>query len=56
MMRQTFLLDVTEQERYTHLMQVLGRIIPGIQSYKLSLPHDYNALPLVRKMILDKLA
>lgn len=54
-MKQTFLLDVTDHNQYARLMQVLGRIIPQIRIYKLTVPHDFNALPDVRKLVLDEL-
>jgi hypothetical protein len=53
MMKQTFLLDVTDRGRYSQLMQAIGRVIPRIKVFSLNLPHDYTLLPLARQMILD---
>ncbi len=55
MMKQTFLLDLTDQDQYSHLMGALGRMIPRVRCYTLRLPHDYKFLPQVRQMILDEL-
>ncbi len=56
MMRQTFLLDIADRGRYSQLMQSLGRIIPRIRAYKLTLPHNFHFLPQARQMILDRLS
>jgi len=56
MMKQSFLLDVTDPGQFSYLMGALGQMIPRIQSYKLRLPHDYKFLPQVRQMILDEIS
>lgn len=53
MLKQTFQLNVMDLERMTCHMQALGRIVPGLPSFRLSMPRDYEALPLVRKKILE---
>jgi hypothetical protein len=53
MLKQTFQLNVMDLGRMTRHMQALGRIVPGLPSFRLSMPRDYEALPLVRKKILE---
>ena len=55
MMKQTFLLDLTDQDKYARLIGALGQMIPRIRSYKLRLPQDYKFLPQVRQIILDEI-
>lgn len=54
-MQQTFLLDVTDRQRYTRLMQSLGEIVLKLRFLKLTLPHRFDALPQARQLILDAL-
>jgi hypothetical protein len=56
MMKQTFLLDVNDHQRYSQHMQALGRVILSVKSFRLQLPHDYRALPQVRRLILEQVA
>jgi hypothetical protein len=55
-MKQIFLLDVTQQAQFSHLMQEVGKVVPRVRSFRLTLPHDYNLLPQVRQMILKGIA
>jgi hypothetical protein len=52
-MRQTFFLDISDRARYSLLVRTLGRMVPKIKVFNLSLPHDYECLPAVRQSILD---
>lgn len=52
-LKQTFQLDPMDLERMTRHVQALGRIIPRLPAYRLSMPHDYALLPLVRQKILE---
>ncbi len=54
-MQQTFLLDVTDRQRYTRLMQSLGETVLKLRFFKLTLPHRFDALPQARQLILDAL-
>jgi hypothetical protein len=51
--KQSFQLNPTDLERMTRHMRALGRIVPRLKVFRLSLPHDYALLPLVRQKILD---
>jgi hypothetical protein len=51
--KQSFQLNPTDLARMTRHMKTLGRIVPRIKSFRLSLPHDYALLPLVRQKILE---
>jgi hypothetical protein len=53
MLKQTFQLDPTDLERMTRHVQALGRIVPRLKSFRLSMPHDYALLPLARQKILE---
>lgn len=53
MLKQTFQLDLRDLERMTRHTQALGRIVPMLPSYQLSMPRDYDLLPVVRQKILD---
>jgi hypothetical protein len=53
MLRQAFQLDPTDLERMTRHVQALGRIVPRRPSFRLSMPHEYDLLPLVRQKILE---
>jgi hypothetical protein len=55
MLKQTFQLNPTDIERMTRHMKALGRIVPRLKAFQLSLPHDYSLLPLVRQKILEAL-
>jgi len=54
MVKQTFLLDVNDLDKITYHFQSLGRMMPFLRSYRLSMPRNYNLLPIVRKSILEK--
>ena len=53
MLKQTFQLNPTDLERMTRHAQALGRIVPRLRAFRLSMPHDYALLPLVRQKILE---
>lgn len=53
LMKQSFQLDVLDMKRMTRHIRALGRIVPRIPTYRLSMPHDYALLPLVRQKILE---
>jgi hypothetical protein len=53
MLRQTFQLNPTDLERMTRHVQTLARLVPKVPAFRLSMPHDYDLLPLVRQTILD---
>jgi len=53
LMKQSFQLDVMDVKRMTRHVQALGQIIPRLSVYRLSMPHDYALLPLVRQKILE---
>lgn len=55
-MRQAFLLEVSDHAQYIRLMQAIGQIVPRVGAYTLSLPHDYQLLPQVQQAILDQIA
>jgi hypothetical protein len=55
-LKQTFQLDPTDIERMTRHAQRLGRIVPRLRAFRLTMPHDYDLLPLVRKKILEAVA
>lgn len=52
-LKQSFQLDLGDRHRMTRYMQALSRIIPRLNCFHLSMPHDYSLLPTVRKSILD---
>lgn len=54
LMKQSFQLNVLDIKRLKRHMGALGRIVPRIPAYRLSMPHDYDLLPLVRQKILEK--
>jgi len=56
MVKQTFLLDVNDADRITLLFKSLGRMMPALKFFRLSMPHDYDLLPMVRQTILEKTA
>lgn len=53
LMKQTFQLDVHDLKRIERHMRRLGRIVSKLPAYRLSMPHKYELLPLVRKKILQ---
>jgi hypothetical protein len=53
MMKQTFQLDLDDLERVRHHMQALGSIVPKLPAFRLSMPRDYDLLPIVRQKILE---
>ena len=53
MLKQTFQLNPTDLERMTRHAQALGRIVPRLRTFRLSMPHDYALLPLARQKILE---
>ena len=53
MMKQTFQLNLMDLERMTRHMQALGRIVPRLLAFRLSMPRDYDLLPIVRQKILE---
>lgn len=53
LMKQSFQLNVLDMKRMTRHIRALGRIVPRIPAYRLSMPHDYALLPLVRQKILE---
>ena len=52
-LKQTFHLNPTGLERMTRHVQTLARIVPKVPAFRLSMPHDYDLLPLVRQKILE---
>jgi hypothetical protein len=53
LMKQSFQLDVLDIKRMTRHIRAVGRIVPRIPTYRLSMPHEYALLPLVRQKILE---
>jgi len=53
MMKQTFQLNLMDLERMACHVQALGRIVPRLPSFRLSMPRDYDLLPVVRQKILE---
>lgn len=53
LMKQSFQLDVMDSKGIKRHMRELGRIVPRLPVYQLSMPHDYDLLPLVRQKIMD---
>ena len=53
LMKQSFHLTVTDFERLEQHVLALGRVAPRLPSFRLSMPHDYALLPLVRQKILE---
>ena len=54
-LKQSFQLNFMDLARMTRHVKALGRIIPRLPSFRLSMPHDYDVLPLVRRKILETL-
>jgi hypothetical protein len=54
MAKQTFQLDLSDLKRISQHMQTLGRIVPRLPIYRLTMPRDYDLLPIVRQKILEK--
>jgi energy-coupling factor transporter ATP-binding protein EcfA2 len=54
LMKQSFHLNVMDPKRIERHVQALGRIAPRLASFRLSMPHDYELLPLVRQKIVEK--
>ena len=52
-MKQTFQLNLMDLERMARHMQALGGIVPRLPAFRLSMPRDYDLLPLVRQKILE---
>ena len=53
LMKQSFHLDILDVKRIKRHMQALGRIVPILPFYRLSIPHDYDLLPFVHQQIVD---
>jgi hypothetical protein len=53
MLKQTFQLDLKDMERVKNHVRCLGRMVPRIPSFSLSIPHEYGLLPVVRQKILE---
>jgi len=53
LVKQSFQLDVMDMKRMTRHVQAMGRVVPRLPAYRLSMPHDYALLPLVRQKILE---
>jgi hypothetical protein len=51
MLKQTFQLNVLDIERMTRHMEALGRIVPRLPAFRLSMPHKYDLLPATREKI-----
>jgi hypothetical protein len=56
MAKQSFHLSPLDLEGMTSHLHALGRIVPRLNSFRLSLPHNYDLLPLVRQRILEAIA
>jgi hypothetical protein len=52
-LKQTFQLDLNDLERMSRHASALGRIVPRLPAYRLSMPRDYGLLPLARQKILE---
>ena len=53
LLKQTFQLNLSDLERVARHVEALGRIVPRVPAYRLSMPRDYALLPLVRQKILE---
>lgn len=53
MLKQTFQLDPNDLEQVRRHVRALGRVVPRIRTFRLSMPHDYGLLPVVRQKILE---
>jgi energy-coupling factor transporter ATP-binding protein EcfA2 len=55
LMKQSFHLNVMDLKRIKCHMQALGRIVLRMPSFRLSMPRDYDLLPIARQKILEKI-
>jgi hypothetical protein len=53
MLKQTFQLDLMDLHRMTRHAEKLARIVPRVPAYSLSMPRNYDLLPLARQKILE---
>jgi energy-coupling factor transporter ATP-binding protein EcfA2 len=53
LLKQTYQLDVTDPQKIAQHAQVLGRVIPKIPLFQLSMPHEYDLLPTAKQLILE---
>jgi hypothetical protein len=53
MMKQSFHLDVFDMMRIERYMQALGRIVPKLPAFQLTICHDYDLLPIARQKIFE---
>jgi hypothetical protein len=53
MLKQTFQLDLSDLARMSRHASALGRVVPRLPVYLLSMPRDYALLPLARQKILE---
>jgi energy-coupling factor transporter ATP-binding protein EcfA2 len=56
LVKHTFMMDVNDMEGMTFLLQTLGSMMPALNAFRLHMRRDYNLLPKVRKIILEKTA
>lgn len=53
LVKQCFQLDVMDVKRVERQMDTIGRMIPFLPAFHLTIPHDYDLLPQVRQKILE---
>jgi hypothetical protein len=54
-LRQTFQLNLWDQEGMRKHMLVLGKMVPMFNAFRLMMPHEYTLLPQIRKKVLAAL-
>jgi hypothetical protein len=55
LMRQSFKLNFADLRRVKRHIGAIGRIIPELQAFRLSVPRQYDLLPAVRQKVLEKI-
>jgi hypothetical protein len=53
LLKQTYQLDVIDPQKIAQHAQALGRVIPKIPLFQLSMPHEYGLLPTAKQLILE---
>jgi hypothetical protein len=51
--KKTFQLSMSDPQLISNQMEIISRMIQRVPAFCLSMPHDYDLLPAVRKQILD---
>lgn len=54
--KHTFQLFMNDPEKISRHMETLGQLVPRLPVFRLSIPHDYDLLPAVRRAILEQVA